>query len=106
MPIMQDIKSLFPTAGLVSLCMVALFARGEATLTTLACFNGTNGTQPWGGVVQGSDGNFYGTTIAGGENPNQGIEYLPVGYRTVFRVTPTRNLTPLAPFKRTHGINP
>jgi uncharacterized protein (TIGR03437 family) len=38
------------------------------TFTTLASFNGTNGNEPLGPVVQGADGNFYGTTELGGAN--------------------------------------
>jgi hypothetical protein len=32
------------------------------TYTTLANFNDTDGSEPLGGMVQGTDGNFYGTT--------------------------------------------
>ena len=41
----------------------------NGTLTTLASFNYTNGTQPRGALTLGNDGNFYGTT-AGGGNTN------------------------------------
>jgi uncharacterized repeat protein (TIGR03803 family) len=37
-----------------------------------------DGQSPMAGLVQGSDGNFYGTTSAGGTN----------GYGTVFRISP------------------
>lgn len=40
--------------------------------------NGGDGSQPYGGLIQGIDGNFYGTTTAGGTN-NIG---------TVFKITP------------------
>jgi uncharacterized repeat protein (TIGR03803 family) len=40
---------------------------------------GSDGSQPLAGLIEGSDGNFYGTTSAGGAN-NSG---------TVFRITPT-----------------
>ena len=36
------------------------------TLTTLYTFDGTGGIGPNGGLVQGTDGNFYGTTALGG----------------------------------------
>ena len=58
------------------------------TLTTLASFNGTNGQGPSTGVVQGSDGNFYGTTYLGGAN----------GVGTVFKISPTGELTTLYSF--------
>ena len=38
----------------------------NGTLTTLHFFNGANGSRPLGGLLQGSDGNFYGTTVGGG----------------------------------------
>ena len=46
-------------------------------------------------VVQGTDGNFYGTTYMGGSNQVNGIF---VGYGTVFQITPTGALTTLYTF--------
>jgi uncharacterized repeat protein (TIGR03803 family) len=40
---------------------------------------GQDGSGPWTGVVQGRDGNFYGTTVGGGTVNGVG---------TVFRLTP------------------
>ena len=78
----------------------------SATLTVLASFAGTNGSSPWPGpIIQGSDGNFYGTTLYGGASTNQG-PLGGVGYGTVFRVTPDGVLTCLASFMGTNGINP
>ncbi|MGA3008478.1 MAG: choice-of-anchor tandem repeat GloVer-containing protein, partial [Opitutaceae bacterium] len=62
-------------------------------LTTLVSFAGTpenwpDGASPSGGLVLGSDGNFYGTTQAGGSG-NSG---------TVFRMTPSGALTVVASF--------
>jgi uncharacterized repeat protein (TIGR03803 family) len=58
-------------------------------LTTLYTFSGTpDGANPSGVLVQGSDGNFYGTTANGGTN----------GYGTVFRISPGGSLTNLHSF--------
>jgi uncharacterized repeat protein (TIGR03803 family) len=59
------------------------------TFTTLVNFNGTNGANPYFmSLVQGTDGNLYGTTESGGGN----------GEGTVFKVTPTGTLTTLYSF--------
>src|ERR1035441_4079430 len=42
----------------------------DGTLTTLVSFNGTNGAAPQAGLVQGTDGSFYGTTSGGGRFNN------------------------------------
>ena len=70
------------------------------TLTTLYSFgNGTaDGQYPRAGVVQGSDGNFYGTTLGGGAN----------GKGTVFKLTPGGGLSTLYSFgaSATDGSSP
>jgi uncharacterized repeat protein (TIGR03803 family) len=60
----------------------------SGTLTTLYSFNGTDGAAPFAGLVQASDGNFYGTTDFGGAN----------GDGTVFKITPSGTLTTLYTF--------
>jgi uncharacterized repeat protein (TIGR03803 family) len=66
-------------------------------LTTLVSFNGANGSHPLATLVQGTDGNFYGTTAYGGTNGNFG---------TVFQMTPAGALTMLVSFNGTNGIYP
>ncbi len=46
-------------------------------------------------VIQGSDGNFYGTTLVGG---NSNAVCFPTGCGTLFRITPTGKLTTLHSF--------
>ncbi len=60
------------------------------SLTTLHSFSGSpgDGAVPVAGLVQGTDGNFYGTTASGGE----------LFQGTVFRITPAGALTVLHSF--------
>ncbi len=57
-------------------------------LTTLYSFSYSDGGAPVPGLVQDTDGSFYGTTYFGGTN----------GYGTVFRMTPQGALTTLYAF--------
>ncbi len=66
------------------------------TTSTLANFNELNGYFSLAGLVQGNDGNFYGTTLYGGV----------FGYGNVFRVTPAGFLTNLYNFSYTDGGYP
>jgi uncharacterized repeat protein (TIGR03803 family) len=68
----------------------------NGTLTTLVAFDDTNGYYPQSALVQGSDGNFYGTTYSGGA----------YDYGTVFTMTPSGTLSRLASFDLTNGANP
>ena len=69
----------------------------EGTLTTLYRFGGgSDGNNPETGLVEGRDGNFYGTTREGGMDL--------VG--TVFRITPEGTLTTLLSFARSNGTAP
>jgi uncharacterized repeat protein (TIGR03803 family) len=66
-------------------------------LTTLASFNYyVTGGNPWAGLAQGGDGNFYGTAAFGGAND----------LGTVFRVTSNGVLTALVSFDSTDGAEP
>jgi uncharacterized repeat protein (TIGR03803 family) len=72
------------------------------TLTTLHSFHLTNGGNP-GGLVQATDGNFYGMTYSGGAS-NTNCTTGTCG--TVFKVTPAGALTTLHIFDYTDGANP
>lgn len=78
-------------------CLLNLAALAPAqTLTTLANFDGTNGGSPDAPLVQGLDGNFYGTTCIHGPN----------SYGTVFKITPSGTLTTLYGFDGPDGSCP
>ena len=57
------------------------------TKTTLHSFAGSDGANPYGGLIQATDGNFYGTTAFGGN-----------GGGTVFKITAAGTLTTLHNF--------
>jgi uncharacterized repeat protein (TIGR03803 family) len=66
------------------------------TLTTLHKFEENDGAYPYSSLVQGGNGNFYGTTSAGGR----------YGQGTVFEITPSGTLTTLHNFDGSDGAYP
>jgi uncharacterized repeat protein (TIGR03803 family) len=68
-------------------CAATAIASPAQVLTTLHSFSGSDGAYPEAGLVQASDGNFYGTTYSGGN-----------GLGTVFKITPSGTLTTLYRF--------
>jgi uncharacterized repeat protein (TIGR03803 family) len=84
---------------IVSLCVffaVEVIGSSGQTFKTLHSFDGTDGNGPIAGLVQATDGTFYGTTWNGGSYDNG----------TVFKITPQGKLTTLHSFDNTDGINP
>lgn len=73
-------------------CGTVLKITPKGTLTTLHSFDWDDGANPYAGVIQASDGNFYGTTITGGTWD------CAAGCGTVFKMTPTGTLTILNGF--------
>jgi uncharacterized repeat protein (TIGR03803 family) len=71
----------------------------NGTLTSLYSFTGNDdGSSPEAGLVQGSDGNFYGTTQSGGTNGGEG---------TLFKITSKGEFTSLYSFSGGNdGSNP
>jgi uncharacterized repeat protein (TIGR03803 family) len=69
-------------------CAAAASALPAQTFTTLVSFDYTDGAEPLVGLVQGNDGNLYGTASIGGAN-HQGA---------FFKMTPTGTLTTLYSF--------
>jgi uncharacterized repeat protein (TIGR03803 family) len=79
----------------------------SGTLTSLYSFCSeinrgicTDGSSPLGGLVQGTDGNFYGTTVVGGTG---GCKY---GCGTIFKITPSGTLITLHSFGGQNGSEP
>jgi uncharacterized repeat protein (TIGR03803 family) len=70
----------------------------SGTETVLYSFaGGSDGEHPYAGVIQGNDGNFYGTTYQGGTS----------GYGTVFKITPSGTEAVLYTFAGgSDGANP
>jgi len=77
-------------------------------LTTLYSFcartNCADGYYPFGGLVQATDGNFYGTTREGGNPRKCNTAIGTCG--TIFRITPKGKLTTLYDLTVTGGANP
>jgi uncharacterized repeat protein (TIGR03803 family) len=70
------------------LCATTAIALPAQTFTTLFSFDSRTGKDPYAGLVQATDGDFYGTTVYGGTN----------GAGTVFKITPSGTLTTLYSF--------
>jgi len=85
--------------ALLVLCVITAIA-APAQFNTVHTFDGTDGSSPYGALVQGIDGNLYGTTEAGGAN----------GAGTVFKMTTGGTVTAIYNFcslaSCTDGANP
>jgi uncharacterized repeat protein (TIGR03803 family) len=73
----------------------------SGVVTTLYSFAGSDGSQPYGGLIQGSDGNFYGMTTIGGTGYDASS-----GYGTVFMITSSGALTTIHSFAGSDGALP
>lgn len=69
------------------------------TFTTLANFNDANGAYPFAGLIEGTNGDFYGTTLRGGAN----ITNCTDGCGIVFQMTGRGQLTTLYSFCAKEG---
>ena len=73
------------------------WVKSSGTISVLANFNGTNGANPYGGLIEDSSGNLFGTTEGGGTS----------GAGTVFEwVKSSGTISVLANFNGTNGANP
>jgi uncharacterized repeat protein (TIGR03803 family) len=71
----------------------------KGKFTVIHQFNNTDGAYPFGGLILGTDGNFYGQTDLGGAS-NYGA------FGTVYKITPNGKVTTLHSFEQTDGDNP
>ncbi len=74
-------------------CVATAVASPAQTFTSLKIFSGGNGDEPDSSLIQGTNGNFYGTTVAGGASKAGNI----------FEITPTGEITTLYRFCATSG---
>lgn len=78
----------------------------NGTLTTLHTFGNTDGSQPVAALVQGTDGNLYGTTSRGGANTCTERSTYNLSCGTVFKITLGGQFTSLASFDQKTGYLP
>ena len=91
-------KARYLIAGILLVLTGRLGTVRAQTLTTLYSFGDRpDGAAPAAGLVQGSDGNFYGTTMCGGPFINKG---------TVFKISPDGSYTNLWLFHGPDGSLP
>jgi uncharacterized repeat protein (TIGR03803 family) len=79
--------------AVAALCASTAIATRAQSFTTLHSFDGTDGSLPYAGLVQATNGNLYGTTSWGGAN----------GQGTVFKITASGTLTTLHSFCKQSG---
>src|SRR5579862_2846756 len=90
-----SIKSLAKLCALIALALLTLGTQAQI-ITNLANFHKGNGSLPEGVLVQGRNGNLYGTTLWGGKY-NDG---------TIFTITTGGRLNTIYSFDYSDGYEP
>src|SRR3984957_21357933 len=89
---MSQLDSWKQVCAVVAICaavtLVLSAGSSAPTFHVMDAFNGTDGANPYVGLVQGTDGNLYGTTIDGGVNSGG----------NVFKLTPGGKVTSIYDF--------
>ena len=95
---MGKFRFLKPVCIVFAFCALTAISSSAQTLTTLAAFDHSDGANPQSTLIQGIDGNIYGTTDQGVTGSDG----------TVFKVTPGGTLTTLHNFtgRPSDGANP
>jgi uncharacterized repeat protein (TIGR03803 family) len=91
----DKLSKLRRASSIFLLCAASAIASPAQILTTLINFDGTNGANP-SSLVQGTDGNLWGTTLKGGKNQ----------CGTVFKMSPGGVLIKSWTFDCTNGNEP
>jgi uncharacterized repeat protein (TIGR03803 family) len=92
----QKVRILRTFVLAIGFCILSAFAaRADATVSLLHTFGplAPYGAFPWSTLIQGANGNFYGTAASGGQ----------FGAGNIFQVTPSGILTVMYAF--TNGID-
>src|SRR5580704_1603501 len=72
---MKILRIICMLGGFLSLA----FSLSAQTFTTLHSFDGTDGSNPYAGLVQATDGNLYGTTAYGGASNGGAVFEISLG---------------------------
>ena len=89
---------IFALAFASAFAIVAVPSAEAQTFATVHEFDDSDGSNSYAGLVQGTDGNLYGTTSEGGANDNSSCTGDAAGCGTVFKITPSGTLTTLYSF--------
>jgi len=95
------IRAAVATLGLV-LFIPLTVAQASQEQILYSFTGGSDGQQPWAGVVRDQSGNLYGVATFAGDNQNCG----PSGCGTIFKLTPEGTFNVLYNFDWDHGANP
>jgi uncharacterized repeat protein (TIGR03803 family) len=90
------VRRLKKTSVIFVAFFIGLTVASAQTFTSLLSFDVSNGAFPQGALVEGNDGNLYGTAPYGGAH----------GGGTVFKVSPGGKLTTLHSFDVSEGVGP
>lgn len=95
MPSLRFGKTLCPV---ILLCIVAAIPAQAQTFNTLASFDNYDGASPAQALVQGLDGNYYGTTYSGGNTGYQGGNDCNSRCGVIYKITSGGTLTDVYKF--------
>jgi uncharacterized repeat protein (TIGR03803 family) len=88
---MRKLSWFMRASALLLLCALTAIPLPAQSFSTMFNFNKPDGMNPYAGLVQAADGNYYGTTMMGGTGAGS-------GNGTIFRMTPSGVLTTIYKF--------